>query len=114
MSLRKNLGAKIKSLRKKAGFTQEELSSAVNISPHFLSRIENGKESPSLATLERIAGILESPLYKFFKFRDKNDNPTKVSYNKKVKKILKSLNKKEKSLFVAEMDSLARNIRKYK
>lgn len=52
------LGENIKAERKKQKISLQELSSRVQVSPSFLSQIENGKNEPSLTTLKRISTCL--------------------------------------------------------
>lgn len=54
MNLKKELGEKIKRLRKKRGFTQEQLSEIIDISARNLVNIESGVNFPKAETLEKI------------------------------------------------------------
>ena len=56
-----NLGETIRSIRKKKGLTQIELSKACGLSQTYLSRIENSKSNPSLKTIEAIGKTLDMP-----------------------------------------------------
>lgn len=49
------LGKKIQKLRKQKGLTQEELAEIVKISRVYMGYIEQGRESPSLKTLMKLA-----------------------------------------------------------
>lgn len=49
------LGKKIQKLRKKKGLTQEELGEILGISRVYMGYIEQGRESPSLKILMKIA-----------------------------------------------------------
>ncbi len=53
---------KLKSLREKAGLTLEELAEKVGISKTLLSQIEEGKITPSIATLIHLSRVLGVPL----------------------------------------------------
>lgn len=55
----KMIGQRIKSGRKKKGFTQETFSELIDISTEHLSRIETGTYRPSLSLIEKISDILE-------------------------------------------------------
>jgi len=55
---RDKVGAKIQRLRKKLGYTQEEFADKVGISRTHAGHIEQGRKSPSLEALERIARTL--------------------------------------------------------
>lgn len=54
MNIKKELGQKIKSLRKKRGLTQERLSEIINISARNLVNIKSGVNFPKAETLEKI------------------------------------------------------------
>lgn len=49
---------KLKKARKERGYTQQQLSDAINISKSSVSRYENGLQMPELATVKRIAKTL--------------------------------------------------------
>jgi len=53
-----DLGKRIKLLRKEQNRTQEEIAKACNFTKSLLSKIENGKTTPPVATLTRIAESL--------------------------------------------------------
>lgn len=53
-----NLGARLRSHRQAAGLTLTELAARVELDKGYLSRIENGKKVPPLATLSRLANAL--------------------------------------------------------
>lgn len=53
------IGAKVKYYRTICGMNQAELADKVGVSYQYLSRIETGKQTPSLMLLMGIAEILE-------------------------------------------------------
>ena len=55
---RRLLGEAIRAARKDAGFSQEKLAEKADLSTVFISRVERGKESPSVDNLVRIARAL--------------------------------------------------------
>jgi len=59
MDLKKELGEKIKRVRKKRGYTQEQLSEKIDISSRNLSNIELGVNFPKSETLEKILKALD-------------------------------------------------------
>jgi transcriptional regulator with XRE-family HTH domain len=59
---KKMLGAIIKKKRNEVGITQDELSSATNLSRNYISDIENGRYTPSLNALSKIAICLDIDL----------------------------------------------------
>ena len=63
----KTLGRKIQKLRKQAGFSQEEFAHKLGISRVYMGYIEQGRESPSLRLLMKIArrfGVKVDDLFK--------------------------------------------------
>jgi len=57
--MQKIIGKKIGEIRRKRGITQEELSEAIEISPHYLSALERGVYNIKLETLVRILNYLD-------------------------------------------------------
>lgn len=53
------LGKKIKKLRTALGLTQEELANKIESSRLYINHIEQGRKSPSLGILEKIARVLK-------------------------------------------------------
>ena len=53
------IGAKVKYYRNISGMNQSELADRVGVSYQYLSRIETGKQTPSLMLLMGIAETLE-------------------------------------------------------
>lgn len=68
MKERQVLGLRIKELREKAKMTQDTLAELVGIDPKHLSRIENGRNYPSLETLERLIYNLDVNFEDIFNF----------------------------------------------
>jgi transcriptional regulator with XRE-family HTH domain len=56
---RRLLGEAVRARRKTAGFSQEKLAEKAGLSTVFISRIERGKESPSVDSLAKIARALK-------------------------------------------------------
>jgi transcriptional regulator with XRE-family HTH domain len=56
---RRLLGEAIRSKRKQAGMSQEKLAEKGDLSTVFISRVERGKESPTVDSLAKIAGALK-------------------------------------------------------
>jgi y4mF family transcriptional regulator len=52
------LGEAIRAQRKKAELTQEKLAEKADLSTVFISRVERGKESPTMDSLVKIARAL--------------------------------------------------------
>ena len=68
--LHRNLGMRIKSLRKKSGFSQEELSERINRSVDTISNIERGATLTKLDTANQIAEVFGLSLAELFQFTE--------------------------------------------
>ncbi len=77
-------GAKIKELRTKLGMSQKELAEKVDLTPSFISQLENSQISPSLNSFLQICNAL-------------GVSPTVVLENKDVKEESWLIRKKERS-----------------
>jgi transcriptional regulator with XRE-family HTH domain len=60
-AVKMEIGATIRAIRKKKGITIGQLCEETGLSQGFLSLVENNKTSPSLATLDAIAAVLQVP-----------------------------------------------------
>jgi len=60
------IGQNIRALRKERGLTVKDLAQAVRCSPSFISQVERGKASPSIATVKQIASALKVNIVDFF------------------------------------------------
>ncbi len=73
-TLERAIGLQIRALRRRNGLSITELAAAAGISSGMLSKIENGQISPSLATLQGVAGALAVPITTLFAtFEEKRD-----------------------------------------
>ena len=61
-----NLGNKIRALRKKKGITQEQLASALNMSPQAISKWERELCYPDITILPDLAETLGCTVNDFF------------------------------------------------
>ncbi|MBG6056535.1 transcriptional regulator with XRE-family HTH domain [Salinibacterium sp. CAN_S4] len=64
-----NLGSRLKDIRLKSGMTLRELARQADVSPSFISQIENGKSQPSVATLYAFAQLLKVSVDDLFENR---------------------------------------------
>jgi transcriptional regulator with XRE-family HTH domain len=68
------IGAQVRELRGALGLTMADLARSAGLSVGMLSKIENGQTSPSLSTLQALAGALNMPLASFFaKYDEKRE-----------------------------------------
>jgi transcriptional regulator with XRE-family HTH domain len=66
MDLKSHIGIRLKSARRRAGLTQEQLSEAVDKAVETISNIERGHSLTGVETLEQIAKALGTPIGYFF------------------------------------------------
>jgi transcriptional regulator with XRE-family HTH domain len=60
------VGKTIQRQRKLQGLTQEALAEAVNVNRAYIGHIEQGRRTPSLTMLEKIARVLKVPVGELF------------------------------------------------
>jgi DNA-binding XRE family transcriptional regulator len=58
-------GGRIREIRKRVGWTQEDLAREAGLPQSHISRIESGEISPNRITLEKIAMALKTPIGEF-------------------------------------------------
>lgn len=66
MNIKKQLGEKIKRLRKEKHLTQEQLAEIIDIAPRNLVNIETGVNFPKADTLEKILIALNATMSELF------------------------------------------------
>lgn len=67
-TLAQQFGNRVRALRQKRGMTQEQFAEATDLSVNFISFVERGIKSPSLANIGRIAKALNVPVMELFNF----------------------------------------------
>ena len=68
METKRDLGRRLKTLRKRAALTQEDLAERAGLNPKYISGIERGRENPTLDTLLRLAKELGAQPVELFDF----------------------------------------------
>ncbi|WP_164867893.1 helix-turn-helix domain-containing protein [Rhodovarius crocodyli] len=63
---RSGLGARLRALRQAAGMTLDTLAEAAKLDKGYLSRVERGQKSPSIATVLRLSEALSVPVGELF------------------------------------------------
>jgi transcriptional regulator with XRE-family HTH domain len=66
VNVKKLIGDNVKGYRKRAGWTQVQLSVRAGINSEHLSRLENGSENMKVETLQKLADELDVELYELF------------------------------------------------
>ena len=68
LTTKEALGMRIKEFRERKNFTKDKLAELVGIDPKHLSRIENGRNYPSIETLEKLVQNLNITFEDLFQF----------------------------------------------
>lgn len=96
------LGEKIKQIRNKKGFSLRELAEKVDLSASFLSQIEQGKASPSIENLKKIANALDVRVS--YLIEDEEAKKDTVVTRKAERDIIESLDSKTKIALLTSND----------
>ena len=67
MNVNKQLGMRIKYLRQRRKWSQEDLALEAGVNKNYLSDLERGSRNPTLKILEKIAASLDITLEELFK-----------------------------------------------
>ena len=97
MSLKRELGKKIKTIREGLNLSQEKFAEQIGISANSISRIENGLTFPKSETIEKIARRAKLDYYELFMF---NNHASKHSYST-LKTYIDNLSEQEASYFLS-------------
>ena len=94
-NLDKQIGARLKHLRIKAGYTQAQLAEKVGCETSTIAHCEIGKNRISLTLLGNIANVLKVEIYKFFISHEPETDEKTV---KSINELLKTLNRTQLGL----------------
>lgn len=75
------IGAKLKVLRKNAGYSLRKLAELSDVTVGTLSQIENDNTSPSIGTLKRVLKALEMSMGEFFDIVENNEPSDQIIYS---------------------------------
>ncbi len=105
LKIQRQLGKRVRVLRKKAGLTISELAEAANLSDNYVGFIERGVRVPTIKTLARLAKALKINIAEFFYFAEQGS----VGKEYSLKKLLYQL--KDKDIESIELISeIAKNV----
>lgn len=100
---RAKLGVRISQVRKKMGFTQEQLSEYADLSQNYLSQLENGKKNISIETLMKLANALEIKPAFFLDGGNINHAVKIPSLDKKIQAMVASLTARDKKILFSTL-----------
>jgi transcriptional regulator with XRE-family HTH domain len=94
MDTKELLGLKIKELRKSKKLTQEKLAEILDLDVGYISKLEVGRNFPTIGTLERISKVLEVEMYELFQYT----NNSKKDFKNELILMYDKLNKEKQFL----------------
>jgi transcriptional regulator with XRE-family HTH domain len=86
-----NIGQRIRQLRKSCEMTQRQLRTRARVSISWLSRIESGKKTPGLGTLEKLSEVLGVGLNRFFAPETNGETLVKDPFIRELRPFLRQL-----------------------
>lgn len=94
INIRKELGLRIRALRKKSGLTQENMADRCGLHWTYIGGLERGERNPTLTTMKRIADGLKVDIHTLLG-RPRAEETSLTAREKKEGNILKWLRKKD-------------------
>ena len=107
--MEKIIGKRIQELRKRRGITQEQLSEAAGISPHYLSALERGIYNVKLEILVKILNYLDCSADEVF--CDVVNKSCAVSVSRLSERLGK-LPEEEQNKILAVVDTMIKSVQK--
>lgn len=102
-NLKRQFGKRIKELREKKNFSQEQLAEIVNMESRHISRIETGKSFTTLENIYKIANALGVNISTIFDFEHKK---SKKIIQSEIIDFIKHSNEKELELILRIIKSV--------
>ena len=100
----KEIGERVRQARTKKGITQTQLAKELEVSPHFLSNIEQGKQTMSVTTLSAICEALD--VSADWLLRDGTPESRRMT-DRALEEKLKQYTPEQRAAMLKLMDSLA-------
>ena len=76
MGKKKEIGTRIRTMRKSRGMTQEDLARAIGQSASSITMYETGRREPDFETLEALADVFNVPLASLVSEDDSSADPS--------------------------------------
>ena len=105
--LQRDIGLRIRALRRQKAMTQEELGERAGKTAESISNIERGVTMPPLDTLESLVGILEIPLADLFAIAGGDgQNHDRVQLEARLHGLARSLSDRGLEIAVRQIEAL--------
>lgn len=105
------LGQRIRDLRRKRGFTQEQLAELADLSTPYVSHLERGTKKASLAVLVRLAECLSVTVDQLLTGNQVTD---KAAYYSEVHELLEDCSIRERAVLTEIVGAAKRSIREHR
>ncbi|MBR0425665.1 MAG: helix-turn-helix transcriptional regulator [Clostridia bacterium] len=102
------VGKKIRAIRTRNGLSQLQLSEMIDVSPPYISSIENGVKNASIETLVKIANSLQVSLDELL---DDNLDDELIASFRSFEVVLSDCNEYEKRILLDMVSSLKKALR---
>jgi transcriptional regulator with XRE-family HTH domain len=86
------IGEKLRSFRKSKGMSIRVLAEKAGVSPNTISLIESSSTSPTVATLQALANVLDVPLSAFFTHDEQDEEVILIKAREHSEEVAKGLN----------------------
>ncbi len=108
MDMKHHIGLRVKSARRAAGLTQEQLAEALGRAVETISNIERGHALPGLESLDQIARVLNVPLTSFLEGYDRTRkvNRARLELEQTVSALCHGFSDKELELAIRVLSAL--------
>ena len=104
--LKQTIGLRIRSARRSAGLTQEQVAAQIARTPESISNIERGQQLPNLETLAELARILKVPIAEFFEGAEHSSIPRKrLQMEMHIRQITRELNNRDLAVAVRQIEA---------
>jgi transcriptional regulator with XRE-family HTH domain len=106
--LKTYLAGQLRSFRKEAGLTQEELGARIERTGEAISNIERGRSLPNIDTLVALSETLDKPLREFFPAGKVEDNvsPNRLKLEAEAATLLRGLNDQQLRIATRQIEAL--------
>jgi transcriptional regulator with XRE-family HTH domain len=108
--LKRAIGTKVKTARRRAGLSQEALAAKIRRTPESISNIERGQQLPAIDTLIELATVLQVPLSDFFRaFNDQRKLSRERAENEAtIEELIRSLSDTAVKIAAEQIRALAK------
>jgi transcriptional regulator with XRE-family HTH domain len=89
--MKKAFGKNLARIRKKAGYSQSDLSLNIDMTHNFINELEQGIKGASFMTLVKLSAILQISPHEFFKFDENQESAEPFRYSDPIDEMVDQL-----------------------